>query len=138
MSLFGLGAGLKATISINPSDNGVSLDHVASWKVRRNPFASVYLANPTPLSNNDSHHKNSNDSLNENSDGMARYPRMEGSIVESGSSNKVYVFMENDDVSGEVALSIQPGKKAEHLGQWFCLFMNMFIHRMTFLISIGL
>lgn len=112
MSLFGLGSGLKATISVNPSENGLTLDHIPCWKVRRNPFASVQLSSPS-LSNSIS--SNHSHSFNGSSD--ERISRVGSPVSDNLSQQNVYVFREGDDISGEVGLSIQPGKKAEHLGE---------------------
>ena len=97
--LSGLGAGLKASINLNPSESGLTKE-LPAWKVRRNPFNSIKFA------------KEKIEESISKTDILDNYPN-EAAVIES---DEVYIFQDTENISGEVVVEITPGKKAEHLG----------------------
>lgn len=100
MSFFGLGGGVVVDIQLDAPDTTSShvkaLDHMPSWKVRKNPFlhaikkpASITPFHASALSASSADYKN---------------------------ANMIYAFEEKDDVSGMATISLAPGKRVDHLG----------------------
>lgn len=72
-----------------------------SWKVRRNPFALVQ--------------PNSNRKDDDSDDKGRLVPAIDKQVVRHD-EDKVYIYLDNDDIHGVVTLTVTPGKQAEHLG----------------------
>lgn len=102
MSFFGLGGGLKVFVSLLPSEKSVTVSHMPSWKVRRNPFALVQ--------------PNSNRKDDDSDDKGRLVPAIDKQVVRHD-EDKVYIYLDNDDIHGVVTLTVTPGKQAEHLGK---------------------
>jgi len=94
MSFFGFGGGVNVTVHLDPpttSNQIKALDHLPSWKVRKNPFAHALKQTTT----------------------ASIHP----STYESDRNTKiVYAYEDKEDVRGTVNIAISPGKQVDHLG----------------------
>lgn len=103
MSFFGLGAGIVADITLDPPQTSSShikaLDHVPTWKVRKNAFAHAVKKNAsiTPF----------------HAEALAASSSPD---YRQGSTNYIYAYRDEDDVKGIVNIAVPPGKKLDHLG----------------------
>jgi len=93
MSFFGIGGiSLKVSIELNANTKSktggvVRLDHLPTWKVRKNVFSSLRLPSTRG-----------------------------GSRVASYDSGAVFAYDASTDIEGQVSLYLPQGKKVDHLG----------------------